>query len=502
MDANRKWSYEEAIQFSSLVKDCDLQYIEEPVEDEDDIVKYCEESGLPVALDETIDKHCENPLRMLVKYAHPGIVAVVIKPSVVGGFERAALIAEWAHQLGKMAVISAAFESGLGLSAYIQFSSYLEVQNSDLCRVMNRKLGPPVAHGLGTYRWLKQDVTSRSLGIQHLPSSGFVGAYVGDAIKFLKRFQINQNVIHGTFIGEQVSTYHLVVNSKDFSASIKVQEVGSKKNDNIVLFLHGFLGTGEDWIPIMKALSISARCIAVDLPGHGGSKIQRIGGKQSEQQAALSIEIVTDLLNKLIQHLSPGKVSIVGYSMGARIALHMAMRHGDKLNRAAIISGSPGLKDKIARKIRLAKDVSRSRLLIDHGLQCFLDSWYSGELWNSLRSHPHFKDMVSRRMLHNDVYWLAEALSGLSIGRQISLWEDLKQCDIPLLLVVGEKDGKFKSIAQKMCDEIGQSGNGVDGAGNNIPQIVEIPNSGHAVHLENPLPVIRSLRQFLMGIRN
>ncbi|XP_050226145.1 protein PHYLLO, chloroplastic isoform X2 [Mercurialis annua] len=382
VDANRKWSYEEAIQFSSLVKDCDLQYIEEPVEDEDDIIKYCEESGLPVALDETIDKHCENPLRMLVKYAHPGIVAVVIKPSVVGGFERAALIAEWAHQLGKMAVISAAFESGLGLSAYIQFSSYLEVQNSDLCRVMNRKLGPPVAHGLGTYRWLKQDVTSRSLGIQHLPSSGFVGAYVGDAIKFLKRFQINQNVIHGTFIGEQVSTYHLVVNSKDLSASIKVQEVGSKKNDNIVLFLHGFLGTGEDWIPIMKALSISARCIAVDLPGHGGSKIQRIGGKQSEQQAALSIEIVTDLLNKLIQHLSPGKVSIVGYSMGARIALHMAMRHGDKLNRAAIISGSPGLKDKIARKIRLAKDVSQSRLLIDHGLQCFLDSWYSGELWN------------------------------------------------------------------------------------------------------------------------
>lgn len=51
--------------------------LQEPVQDENDIIKYCEESGLPVALDETIDKICENPLDMLMKYAHPGIVAVV-----------------------------------------------------------------------------------------------------------------------------------------------------------------------------------------------------------------------------------------------------------------------------------------------------------------------------------------------------------------------------------------------------------------------------------------
>ncbi|KDP31426.1 hypothetical protein JCGZ_11802 [Jatropha curcas] len=497
VDANRKWSYEEAIQFSSLVKDCDLQYIEEPVQDEDDIVKYCEESGLPVALDETIDKFCENPLGMLVKYAHSGIVAVVIKPSVVGGFERAAFIAQWAHQQGKMAVVSAAFESGLGLSAYIQFSYYLELQSADLCRVMNYKLWPSVAHGLGTYKWLKEDVTTKPLGIHPDPCSGFVGASVADAIQLLQKFQVNHNVIQRTFTGEQVYRYHLAVNLKDFSSSIKVYEVGQKENDNVVLFLHGFLGTGEDWVPIMKAISGSARCISIDLPGHGGSNIQNCGGTEAKQEVTLSVEIIADVLYKLIQEITPRKVTLVGYSMGGRIALHMALRHQDKINGAVIISGSPGIEDGMARKIRWVKDVSRSRLLIDYGLQTFLDAWYAGELWDSLRSHPRFKEIVSSRLLHDDIHYLAKALSDLSIGRQMPLWEELKQSDIPLLLIVGERDGKFKAIARKICNEIGQYRKCSNDTGNNILGTVEVPNCGHAVHLEDPLHVIRSIRQFL-----
>ncbi|XP_065879910.1 protein PHYLLO, chloroplastic isoform X2 [Euphorbia lathyris] len=278
VDANRNWSYEEAIQFGSLVKDCELQYIEEPVQDENDIIKYCEESGLPVALDETVNKFSVNLLDMLVKYSHPGIVAVVIKPSVVGGFERAALIAKWAHHQGKMAVVSAAFESTLGLSTYIQFSHYLDLQNAHLCKVMSRKLQPAVAHGLGTYRWLKQDVTTIPLGIRYFPCTGFLGASVTDAIHLLRSFQINQNVIRRTSTEEHVCTYHLAVNLKELSCSIKVHDIGPKSDNNVLIFLHGFLGTGEDWISIMKTISGSARCISIDLPGHGGSKMQNCSG--------------------------------------------------------------------------------------------------------------------------------------------------------------------------------------------------------------------------------
>lgn len=121
------------MKFGSLAKDCNIQRIEEPVQDEDDILKFCEESGLPVAQDETVDKIQENPLKKLLKFTHPGIVAVVIKPSVVGRFENA----EWAHQHGKMVVVSSAFESSLSLSAYTQFSSYLEVQRLSTFKLLD-----------------------------------------------------------------------------------------------------------------------------------------------------------------------------------------------------------------------------------------------------------------------------------------------------------------------------------------------------------------------------
>ncbi|KAF2312768.1 hypothetical protein GH714_039983 [Hevea brasiliensis] len=98
--------------------------------------------------------------------------------------------------------------------------------------------------------------------------------------------------------------------------------------DNVVLFLHGFLETGEDWMSIKKAISGSARCISIDLPGQGGSKMQNCEAKE----ATLSVEIVAHKFYKVIQGITPGKIVVVGYSMGAMIVLWMALRHVDKIN--------------------------------------------------------------------------------------------------------------------------------------------------------------------------
>lgn len=77
------------------------------------------------------------------------------------------------------------------------------------------------------------------------------------------------------------------------------------------------------------------------------------------------------------------------------------------------------------------------------------------------------------------------------------LWEDLKQCKKPLLLIAGEKDAKFKEIAQQMCTEIGSSSREINNQGRNLCEMVIIPDCGHAVHLENPLPLINTVRKFL-----
>ncbi|KAF5940172.1 hypothetical protein HYC85_021339 [Camellia sinensis] len=179
--------------------------------------------------------------------------------------------------------------------------------------------------------------------------------------------------------------------------------------NNVLVFLHGFLGTGEDWIPIMKAISGSARCIAVDLPGHGLSKMQNHGMREAPQER--------NILQKLIQNITPGKVTLAGYSMGARIALYMALRCASKFEGAVIVSSGPGLKDVSARKIHKAKDDSRACSFINHGLELFLDTWYAGKLWN--RDHPHFKQMVASRLQHDDMHTLVKVLSDSSIGRQL-----------------------------------------------------------------------------------
>lgn len=150
----------------------------------------------------------------------------VIKPSVIGGFENTALLAQWAQQHGKLAVVSATYESGLGLSAYVHLSCYLEMKNAEISKLMNKKMGQSVAHGLGTYRWLKEDVTTTPLKISCNPHSGFIEASVADANQVLQSFQINHQIIHKDHTAEEVRRYHLHVDLNGVSYCIKVQELG------------------------------------------------------------------------------------------------------------------------------------------------------------------------------------------------------------------------------------------------------------------------------------
>ena len=102
--------------------------------------------------------------------------------------------------------------------------------------------------------------------------------------------------------------------------------------DNVVVFLHGFLGTSEDWTAIMKAVSRGARCISIDLPGHGETEIHKLRDKDASLEPSLSIEVVADVVYEVIHRTTPKRVTVVGYSMGARIALYMALRFTDKVD--------------------------------------------------------------------------------------------------------------------------------------------------------------------------
>uniref|UniRef100_A0A0A9CFW5 Mandelate racemase/muconate lactonizing enzyme C-terminal domain-containing protein n=1 Tax=Arundo donax TaxID=35708 RepID=A0A0A9CFW5_ARUDO len=246
VDANQKWTYERALEFGSRAKSLRLQYIEEPVNSVNDLIKFCEKSGLPVALDETIDNLKGDVIPKLHQFVHPGIVALVIKPSVVGGFENAAHIAKWAQMHDKMAVISSAYESSVGLASYIQLAHYVDKQNSIVSRIKNKDTCGVASHGLGTYQWLREDVSEQKLKIHITPLGGRIGASVEEAHSYLHHLNINKKKIERTYSDEKLRSYSIKVDVDECSYLVKLQEAGDRTNEKVVLLLHGFLGTSED----------------------------------------------------------------------------------------------------------------------------------------------------------------------------------------------------------------------------------------------------------------
>jgi o-succinylbenzoate synthase len=139
LDANRAWSPEQALTFGKAVADCVIEYIEEPLADNSLLERFHTETGLPLALDETLDD--TTP-----KSFHPikGVTALILKPAALGGFEKTMQFAGMAQRHNLKPVISGVFQSGLGLTADACLAAGL---NED-----------DVPAGLGTFKWLKEDV--------------------------------------------------------------------------------------------------------------------------------------------------------------------------------------------------------------------------------------------------------------------------------------------------------------------------------------------------------
>lgn len=128
---------------------------------------------------------------------------------------------------GKMAIVSSAFESSLSLAAYVQFAHYLEQQNEAICKLQNREFASATAHGLGTYRWLKNDVTRDILEICVPPRGDVIEAAIKSADSFLRNFKINHTAIRWMYSGEQAQSYQLIVDDGDFCQSFKLLETGN-----------------------------------------------------------------------------------------------------------------------------------------------------------------------------------------------------------------------------------------------------------------------------------
>lgn len=244
---------------------------------------------------------------------------------------------------------------------------------------------------------------------------------------------------------------------------------GSGRGRRVVL-VHGFTQTGASWSPLAAALGGRFEVVPVDLPGHGGSAAVTVGG--IEEAAALLGE-------------AGGIASYVGYSLGGRTALTLALARPDLVEALVLVGATAGIEDATARAERRAADERLAAEIEqggDAGVPAFLDRWLSGPLFSRLTDEQ--ADVKAR--LANTASGLAASLRTCGTGTQPPSWDRLASLPMPVLAVAGEQDERFSALARRMAEAIGDNA-----------RLALLPGAGHAACFERPVVFAELVTAFL-----
>jgi 2-succinyl-6-hydroxy-2,4-cyclohexadiene-1-carboxylate synthase len=239
-----------------------------------------------------------------------------------------------------------------------------------------------------------------------------------------------------------------------------------------LVLLHGFTGAADTWAPFVAALAARAdfgRAVwAVDLVGHGRSPRP---GTPSEHAIPRQAEDVAATLAALGLRRSVW----LGYSMGGRVALTCAAQAPGEPQALVLVGASPGIADPVARAARAAADERLARAIEEDGLAAFVDRWAALPIFatQARLGDGHAATMRQQR-LRNDPAALAASLRFAGQGVMPPLADELPGIAVPVLLVAGALDAKYRALAETMADVL------PDG------QVAIVPDAGHAVQLEEP----------------
>jgi 2-succinyl-6-hydroxy-2,4-cyclohexadiene-1-carboxylate synthase len=248
-----------------------------------------------------------------------------------------------------------------------------------------------------------------------------------------------------------------------------------------LVLVHGFTGSTRTWEPFTDALARRWRVVAVDLPGHGRSPVP------SRPEDA-RLPRVADALVAVLDRLGLERADWLGYSLGGRAALHVALAHPARVGRLVLESASPGIADPAARAALAADDEALAASLERDGLAAFVDRWTAQPLFASQARLP--ADVRARERagrLAQSAAGLAAALRAMGVGTQEPLLERLPALRAPTLLVAGAEDRAYCEHAAAMAARLPDARTAV------------VPGAGHTVHLESPAAFWAAVGAFLAG---
>ena len=243
-----------------------------------------------------------------------------------------------------------------------------------------------------------------------------------------------------------------------------------------MVLAHGFTQTHRIWGGVDTDLSGGRTVVAVDLPGHGGS-----AAVQADLPAGAA------LLGD-----AGGRADYLGYSMGARFCLHLALARPDLVRSLVLVSGTAGIDDAGERAERRRADEALAERLdpTDGGVPAdtvatFVDRWVADPLFGAVPASSN--DVGERRT--NSAAGLASSLRLAGTGTQEPLWGRLGGLTVPVLVVTGARDAKFTALGRRLADAVGG------------PAVhVGIAGADHAPHLQRPAEVADAVRSFLDGL--
>lgn len=246
-----------------------------------------------------------------------------------------------------------------------------------------------------------------------------------------------------------------------------------------LVFLHGLLGSGQDWQPVISSLCSLYPCVTIDLPGHGGSRNVTARDFQNTQR------LIADTLANLGIH----QIILIGYSLGARLAMQIACQPDPawqcQIKGLLIEGGNFGLVTEQEKAQRWQHDQRWAARFSTEPLHQVLTDWYQQAVFASL-SMEQRADVISRRLADNSgenrEYGseIGAMLTATSLAKQPYLLDKLQQLRYPVSYICGAGDAKFRRLAQNsQLDH----------------RVVE--QAGHNVHSEQPAQFSRLLREFL-----
>ena len=237
------------------------------------------------------------------------------------------------------------------------------------------------------------------------------------------------------------------------------------ENAPVLVLLHGFTNSGAIWEPVISGLGERYRALAPDIRGHASATAAR--------------PVTLDAVIDDVSALTPGPFTLVGYSQGGRIALHIALALPHRVTRLVLVGASPGLSDDAEREQRRLADERLAEQIESLAIDDFARQWAQTPILADVPADVAERSHADR--LHSTPQGLASALRGLGTGALPSLWGRLGDLQMPVALLAGERDTKFAALADEMARRIPRA------------TVTVVQGAGHAVHLERPDAIIEVL---------